>query len=151
VMDGMEATRRIRASPAGKETVIVGLTASALEDDRRAVLATGMDDYLVKPYREDQLLEIIQARLNLVWLYSDGAALREPESVDASAPPLNPELSAELIGRLHSAVVNGEKALLDRLIETVKERDAPSACVLQELADKYEYDALTHLLEGARR
>ena len=56
-----------------------------------------------------------------------------------------------MIGRLHSAVVNGEKALLDRLIETVKERDARSACVLQELADKYEYDALTDLLEEARR
>jgi signal transduction histidine kinase/DNA-binding response OmpR family regulator len=151
VMDGLEATRRIRANPTGKETVIIGLTASALEDDRRSVLATGMNDYLLKPYREDKLLEMIQARLNLVYLYAEDEAFREPEPIDASAPSLNPELPGELIGRLHSAVVNGEKALLDRLIETVKERDARSACVLQELADKYEYDALTELLEEARR
>jgi CheY-like chemotaxis protein len=151
VMDGLEATRRIRANPASRDTVIIGLTASALEEDRRSVLATGMDDYLLKPYREDKLLEMIQARLHLVYLYADSATLLEPEPVGASGPPLNPELSAELIGRLHSAVVNGEKALLDRLIETVKERDARSACFLQELADKYDYDALAHVLEEARR
>jgi signal transduction histidine kinase/ActR/RegA family two-component response regulator len=151
VMDGLEATRRIRANPAGQDTVIIGLTASALEDDRRSVLDTGMDDYLLKPYREDKLLETIQARLHLVYLYAGSAPLREPEPMDAPGPPVNPELSAELIGRLQSAVVNGEKALLDRLIETVKERDARSAGFLQELADKYDYDALAHVLEEARR
>jgi len=71
--------------------------------------------------------------------------------MDASAASLDPELPGELIGRLHSAVANGDKALLDRLIGTVKERDARSAGVLQELADRYEYDALAHLLEEAKR
>ncbi len=41
VMDGLEATRRIKADPRGKQTVIVALTASALDDDRRAITESG--------------------------------------------------------------------------------------------------------------
>ena len=49
VMDGLEATRRIKADPRGKETVIVALTASAMDEDRRTVLQSGADDFLAKP------------------------------------------------------------------------------------------------------
>ncbi len=47
LIDGMEATRQIRAR--GVETPIVALTANAFEDDRRACLEAGMDDFLTKP------------------------------------------------------------------------------------------------------
>jgi CheY-like chemotaxis protein len=46
-MSGMEAARALRAR--GVTTPIVALTADAFEDDRRACLASGMDDFLVKP------------------------------------------------------------------------------------------------------
>lgn len=49
-LDGFEATRRWRQAEAGPRLPIVGLTAFAGEDDRRACLAAGMDDHLAKPY-----------------------------------------------------------------------------------------------------
>ena len=49
------------------------------------------------------------------------------------------------------ATLNGDKDRLDELIRTVEDQDPTSACSLQELADQYEYDALAHLLEEARR
>lgn len=58
VLDGIEATRRIRqreAASGGAPLPIVGLTANATEEDRRACLDAGMDDYLAKPFREHQL------------------------------------------------------------------------------------------------
>ena len=57
-MDGYEATRQIRArqSEAGhRRTPIIGLSARAMEGDRETALFAGLDDYLTKPLRQDQL------------------------------------------------------------------------------------------------
>ena len=55
-MDGLEATRAVRARfPADQQPRIVGLTASALVEDRDRCLEAGMDDYLTKPVRAEEL------------------------------------------------------------------------------------------------
>lgn len=57
VMDGFEATRRIRALPGKKSAIpIIALTANAFSEDQQACLNAGMDGYLSKPVRRYQLL-----------------------------------------------------------------------------------------------
>ncbi|MGB3867196.1 MAG: response regulator, partial [Xanthobacteraceae bacterium] len=60
-VNGIEATRRIRASEAesGTRTPIVALTANAGEDDRDACFKAGMDSFLVKPLDREKLAEAI--------------------------------------------------------------------------------------------
>ncbi|HEX7760641.1 MAG TPA: response regulator, partial [Caulobacteraceae bacterium] len=53
VMGGIEASRALRAR--GVDTPVVALTANAFEDDRRACLAAGMDDFLIKPLSPEAL------------------------------------------------------------------------------------------------
>jgi len=55
VMDGYEATRRIRALAQGSQLPILAMTASALAADRERCLAAGMNDYIAKPVRVEDL------------------------------------------------------------------------------------------------
>jgi CheY-like chemotaxis protein len=69
-LDGLETTRRIRARwPADARPRIVAMTANAMEEDRDACFAAGMDDYVAKPIRPEEL----------------AAALARSERVAASA------------------------------------------------------------------
>lgn len=60
-MDGFEATRRIREveRATGVHRLIIAMTAHSLEDDRRACLESGMDDYLSKPVKRERLAEML--------------------------------------------------------------------------------------------
>jgi signal transduction histidine kinase/DNA-binding response OmpR family regulator len=60
-MDGLEATRRIvaRTPDATRRPRILAMTANAMEGDREMCLAAGMDDYLTKPIRVEQLVEAL--------------------------------------------------------------------------------------------
>jgi signal transduction histidine kinase/DNA-binding response OmpR family regulator len=65
-IDGYEATRQIRAREISGGTprlLIVAMTAGALAGDREACLSAGMDDYIAKPVRQDELRQILQRHL----------------------------------------------------------------------------------------
>ena len=73
VMDGFEATRRIRALPGFERLPILAMTANAMAGDRERSLAAGMNDHVTKPIDPDALFEAL-----LRWL---------PERPPAAAPP----------------------------------------------------------------
>ncbi|MBC3209819.1 response regulator [Pseudomonas sp. SWRI111] len=60
IIDGYEATRQIRELPGRRDVPIIALTANALQGDREACLAAGMNDYLAKPFKRNDLQQILQ-------------------------------------------------------------------------------------------
>ncbi len=148
VMDGMEATRRIKATEAGARTRIIALTAHALEEERRHILAAGCDDLIRKPYREAEIFEAMARHLGLKFEYEGAQA-----AAVGSAGELRPEqlaaLPAELLSRLHQAVLELDTAQTLELIEQVSSRDVAVGTALKGLATRLEFDRLLALLESA--
>jgi CheY-like chemotaxis protein len=62
-IDGLEATRRLKADPRTAHIPVVALTARALTSDRDAALAAGCDDYDTKPVDFDRLISKVRALL----------------------------------------------------------------------------------------
>jgi PAS domain S-box-containing protein len=155
VMDGLEATRRIKANPRGRETVIVALTASAMDDDREAASQSGANDFLSKPCREEELLKMIGDHLNIEFEYEEKSRADE-EGLQVDGEALSAErlglLPLELLNKLRNATLGGDKKGLDHLILEISETvDVRIAQVLQGLANNYDYDALTRLMDAACR
>ena len=148
-IDGLETTRRIKASSGGKDTLIVALTASAMEDDRRMVAASGADDFLAKPCPENELFETLRVLLNVTYDYEESTAGENqlPSAEAISAGQLM-QLPSQLMEELLDATVEGRKKEMDAVLLKVREtHDAALANRLQDLADRYEYDTLTRILQ----
>ncbi|WP_045123313.1 response regulator, partial [Pseudomonas sp. GM80] len=60
IIDGYEATRQIRRLPGRADVPIIALTANALQGDRETCLSAGMNDYLAKPFKRNDLQQILQ-------------------------------------------------------------------------------------------
>jgi CheY-like chemotaxis protein len=144
VIDGLEATRRIKADPRGAGTAIVVLTASALDEDRRAVSEARADAFLTKPCPEEELLETMRALLHVDYEYEEENPLEDSMALSTATLSQLPDHLAE---QLRTATSDGDRKLLDKLISQVRDSAAAaSADALQDLADRYDYDALTLLL-----
>jgi len=149
VMDGLEAIRRIRATKAGAVTKIIALTAHALEEERSTIVAAGCDDFVRKPFREQEIFDALARHLLLKFIYEKAPG---PESTpEAPGLTLRPEqlerLPAELLRELRQAVIELDTARTHAIIEQVTERDASLGRALNTLATQLGYRRLLKLLE----
>jgi PAS domain S-box-containing protein len=95
VMDGYEATKRIKAHLKGQATVIIALTASAFDEERSVILSAGCDDFVAKPFREQVILEKIAKYLGVRYVYD-----REPSATSQSNQFSSALFAGEIAGNM---------------------------------------------------
>jgi PAS domain S-box-containing protein len=157
VMDGYEATKRIRElekkraqdGSRGESTVIVALTASAFDDDRNYILAEGCHDFVRKPYREQEIVDVLTKHLGVRFMYEELAAGDEDTRRDDTtvfAQELAPERLARLPGewldQLHRATVQLDADAVLGLAEDVREQDTRLADALARLVRDFRFDVI---------
>jgi hypothetical protein len=128
LMGGLEATRRFREQESGPRTPIVAMTANAMEADRDACLAAGMDDFLSKPVRAADLLAVIRrfappAREDNSFDYATALASADREILEIVADPLLDSFPAD-IAAMRAAIAGGDLATLHRTAHSIKGNSA---------------------------
>jgi CheY-like chemotaxis protein len=148
VMDGHEATRRIKATAPGQGTAIIALTASVFEDERAAVLAEGCDDFVRKPFREAEIVDLLVKHLGVRMVYEAAApASGAPAGPDAQLDFDVTGLRPEWVGQLQEAAVAADAEKIMRLADEVAGERPALADALRAWVDGYDYDAILGVVE----
>jgi CheY-like chemotaxis protein len=151
VMDGYDAAERIKATTKGQATAIVALTASAFEEEKAVILSAGCDDFLRKPFKEAEILNMLTKHLGVRFVYEErqqGAGSREQ---GARNKALRPEAIAALPGPIRNALKMAAIAVdMDKLlslIEQIRQENMSLAEALTEVVNAYRFDLLEELFE----
>lgn len=144
-MDGIETTRRIRDLPGGKDVRIAAVTASAFAKQRDELLAAGMDDFVRKPYRPEELFDCLVRQLGVNFLHQENpqAGTELPislASLSAVAVSLRHELS--------QALVLGNTTLLEQLIARIAQQDEELAKTLGRQVSDFNYLYILNALDA---
>jgi signal transduction histidine kinase/CheY-like chemotaxis protein len=103
VMDGLEATRRIRAVDQWRKIPIIAMTAHAMSGDRERCLAAGMDAYLSKPVNSAELFRVLESHVGAERVTRVGAKAESSGTV-----PIDP--------RLHDQLCEGDPTLVGDVV-----------------------------------
>lgn len=157
VMDGYEATRKIKGTIKGQATVIIALTASALEEDRAIILSEGCDDYIRKPFRESDLFEAFEKHLGVQFIYQGVEAeelLGELSSKEALARAEMTSRAANLPPILADMLVQATRlGYTDQILEAIQQvslEDPGLGEMLVELANNYEHNKILAIFRQTR-
>ena len=147
VMDGVEATRRIRGRVDGPQPYIVAMTASALAEDRRAFTKSGMDGYLPKPVEMPALIEVLEAAHGQRQARSTPTPFSQDDMIEMSPVELDLDGLRSRLGPALDAVL--QKVIPVFLRELPGRRSGIAAAVAAE--DAAQFAQLCHGLKGASR
>ena len=152
VMDGYEATRQIRAQPQGGETVILALTASVFEDERPQAIAAGCNDFIRKPFREEELFAKMAHYLGVRYRYESIDPISIPEATPAdltAALLLIDRMPAEWRSQLHQAATQVDADRILRSMDLIPPEYSPLAMAISDLMNHYRFDRIVESTRSA--
>lgn len=145
VMDGVEATRRIRCLPDGQSVKIVAVTASVFEDQQQEMLDAGMDDFVSKPYRFDEIYACLARQLGLEYIHHSDAHAEDAAPLKLTAELLA-VLPASLRQELRDALESLDGERVAQSIRRIGELDTTLGQALSRHADDFDYPAILNAL-----
>jgi CheY-like chemotaxis protein len=150
VMDGYEATKRIKSTTKGQATAVIALTASVWEEEKAVILSAGCDDFVRKPFQEQIIFDTMAKHLGVRYIYQE----KEPPShpSNATVEPLNltdllAAMSKKWIVKLYQAALDADSELVYQLLEEVPEFHALAHQAFRNWVNKFQFERILDLTE----
>jgi|GEM_PF-629868 len=154
IMNGIDATRCIRHIDALKEVVIITVSASVFEEDRKRCLDAGCNDFLAKPIYSQYLYDMLANYLHITWQYKHRAHYVEQHShahtKKEQALQLLEQLTVEENKKLLDLAMRGNvNSLLDYLSHLEQEKPELSLLlgILTDMVKQYKFKNLRTMLK----
>ncbi len=159
VMDGYEATRQIKAaigqSNGSQTTVVIAITGSAFEKDRKAALAAGCDDFVRKPFRAETIFEKMSEHLGVRYLYGSWQLGSNTDNSLEPQPQLHPTALREALAvmpldwveELHQAAMRVHAKQILKLIAQIPQTNALLANALTHLVNNFCFEEIISLTQ----
>jgi PAS domain S-box-containing protein len=150
VLNGYQATEKIRQLKGGMEIKIVAISASAFKEQHDNMIKAGCDAVLHKPIQAAEVFNTLEKFLGAEFIYQEAVPL-----LSRSLPELNAQmlekLPLELQQQLHKAAVNLDTEEVDSLITQVRGFAPNIADSLQKLAQNYQFEQIIQVTESNNR
>ncbi len=144
IMNGYDAAREIKQHHSGQSTKIVMSTATAFGEDIRELEAYGIEGYIRKPFKVNEICDLISELLDVEYIFDDEVEIKHAlnDQEKEIAIKLIPN---ELLKEMHEATVNAQLDLLIELIDKADDISSDSAKWLKDSASNFKYDILMEL------
>jgi signal transduction histidine kinase len=159
IVNGYKATQYIKEAeeqkteeqlPALNYTKIIMLSASIVDKDRVRAVAAGCDDFLQKPFREQEVFDLLHKHLGVRFVYKEqriADGTQQSASQEALTPEVLAALPRDIINALREAADAIDIAEAHRIIDQIRLQNAQIADALTELMKNYRFDVLQTLFE----
>jgi predicted ATPase/signal transduction histidine kinase/CheY-like chemotaxis protein len=150
VMDGYEATKRIKSTIKGQATAVIALTASVWEEEKAVILSAGCDDFVRKPFEKEVIFNIMAKHLGVSYIYQEQELSSPPSNV--TGEPLNltdllAAMSKEWLVNLYEAALDADSELVSELLDDIPESHAFELQTLRNWVAKFQFEKILDLTE----
>ncbi len=154
IMDGYEATKKIKANLKGQATVIIALTASVFEEERNVILSAGCNDFVRKPFHEEVILEKMAKYLGVRYVYEQQAPEKEELGENSyveysSVEETLAQMPFEWVTKLHQAALCTDEKLIFSLIDEIPEEFAHLGNTLADWVNNFRIDKVIDLTNSS--
>jgi len=148
VMNGLEATKYIKKNSKDHPTIIIAISASALEEEKEIFLDTGCDDFVRKPFQESTIFARLSKFLGVGYIYEQKHDIIKPKTHTLTKDNLE-IMPKDWLTKMYNASKNLDEELVLNLIQEIpQEQDfLVTGLTLIELVNQCRFDQIRKLVE----
>ncbi len=132
----------IKATEIGKKTKIAALSAHVLGEERNDIIVAGCDDFIGKPYRENEIFDVMAKHLDLKYIYYDEQIKCSENDKSIGEPLILTNLDDDFLAELSIAVNNTDAIKIAVLAKKIQPQYPSIASALHQCAENFDYESI---------